>query len=149
VQDWYHLNKADKPGEGKGGYGTRRDGDRTHTGIDIQGPSGTPIVAIGDGKVVRVALDYRTVGYGLQVIVNHKNGYYSQYAHLDSIAVSQGDTVAGGYLIGTLGKTGNTPVQGDAHLHFEIRVGSPNAGFAVNPLPFFTLPIKAWLTLVQ
>ena len=91
-----------------------------HTGIDIDGTTGTPVVASKAGTV-SMASSYS--GYGNAVIVDHGGGYQTLYAHLSSFAVSAGQTVAQGQVVGNVGCTGSCT--GD-HLHFEVRVnGSP------------------------
>ena len=92
---------------------------RMHTGIDIDGTTGQPIVAANSGTVI-MAGPYS--GYGNCVIIDH-GGVQTLYAHMNSINVSQGQQIAQGEIVGTVGSTGN--VTGD-HLHFEVRVnGSP------------------------
>jgi len=94
-----------------------------NNGIDIQAPAGTPVRAVADGFV-----DYRDwlTGYGNCVILNHGKSYYTLYAHLSDVAVSTGQTVAGGDVIGTVGDTGS--LKGPM-LHFEVR----HAASAVDP----------------
>lgn len=98
---------------------------RMHTGIDIDGATGQPIVASNSGTVIMAGV---YSGYGNCVIIDH-GGVQTLYAHMNSINVSDGEQVAQGEIIGTVGATGN--VTGD-HLHFETRVnGSP-----VDPLTY-------------
>lgn len=97
----------------------------THRGIDISGKIGTPIIAAADGTVVDIK--YSNRGYGNNVYVHHKNGYSTFYAHLDSILVEKGDTVAVGDTIATLGSTGMST---GPHLHYEIR----KDGKAIDPV---------------
>lgn len=87
-----------------------------HEGVDIAAPSGTPVVAVADGVVVRVgdAGD----GYGTMVVVDHAGGLGSVYAHLSQAAVSPGAVVAAGSVIGRVGSTGRST---GPHLHFELR----------------------------
>jgi RHS repeat-associated protein len=139
VPGYYKLNEADKPGEGRGEFGTPRNtsrGPSTHPGIDIQAPVGTPVVAAGDGKVVNQKPN-PSATYGNQVVIDHGAGVYSQSAHLNSRLVKPGDMVKAGQEIGTVGTTGNTPKSGDSHLHFEVRMGSPGprsaGGTVVDP----------------
>ena len=99
---------------------------RMHTGIDIDGVTGEPVVASADGTVVLAA--YYS-GYGNAVIIDHGNGFSTLYGHLSSIDVDTGDVVAQGQLVGAVGCTGNCT--GD-HLHFEIRI----EGTPVDPLPY-------------
>lgn len=92
---------------------------RMHTGIDIDGYTGQPLVASKDGVVVMS--EYYS-GYGLTVVVDHGGGYATLYAHLSRTAVS-GGSIDQGDLVGYVGCTGSCT--GD-HLHFEVRVnGEP------------------------
>ncbi|CAN5542098.1 peptidoglycan DD-metalloendopeptidase family protein [soil metagenome] len=92
---------------------------RMHTGIDIDGYTGEPIVASKDGTVIQAG---SMSGYGNAVVIDHGGGVSTLYAHMSSIAVS-GGSVAQGQHIGNVGCTGSCT--GD-HLHFEVRLnGSP------------------------
>jgi murein DD-endopeptidase MepM/ murein hydrolase activator NlpD len=106
------------------GFGMRWG--RMHTGIDIAVGYGTPIHAAAAGRVIYAGwMD----GYGNLVFVDHGNGISTGYAHQSSIAVSNGQTVSQGQLIGYVGCTGHCF---GPHLHFEVRVnGSP-----VDPLGY-------------
>jgi murein DD-endopeptidase MepM/ murein hydrolase activator NlpD len=134
------LNRADRAGEGDGQYGTARTRGR-HGGIDLVGREGDPIFAAGGGTVVDIQPNPSTT-YGYQVVIDHGNGVFTQYAHLQrgSITVQPGDTVAAGDRIAGMGRTGNTPSAGDTHLHFEVRLGSPRpaaaGGRTVDPLQY-------------
>jgi murein DD-endopeptidase MepM/ murein hydrolase activator NlpD len=108
------------------GFGWR--GNRPHQGLDFPAASGTPVTAGGVGVVSSAG--YNAFGYGNLVIVDHRLGFQSWYAHLSSIAVVRGQAVSGGVLIGRVGSTGHST---GPHLHFELRVG----GAAVNPLTGF------------
>jgi murein DD-endopeptidase MepM/ murein hydrolase activator NlpD len=126
------INRADKAGEGEGEFGTSRGGgSRTHKGIDIEAPTGSRVAAFRDGKVVGV--DQDPSGYGLFITVQHANGLETRYAHLSGANVQVGDSVTAGQTIGKVGRSGNTPATGDAHLHFETRVN----GAAVDPRRYF------------
>lgn len=111
-------------------WGMERDGGaRKHEGIDIFAKKGTPVVAITDGAVSYTG--ERGIG-GKQVWL--RDGMFGKslyYAHLDGIAVEQGQHVKAGDTLGFVGNTGNarfTP----AHLHFGIY----RFGGAVDPLPY-------------
>ena len=93
---------------------------RQHTGIDIDGYTGQPIVASKDGVVVMA--EYYS-GYGNAVVIDHGGGYATLYAHLSRFATGNGASINQGDIIGYVGCTGSCT--GD-HLHFEVRVnGSP------------------------
>ncbi|MEU0296958.1 LysM peptidoglycan-binding domain-containing M23 family metallopeptidase, partial [Streptomyces microflavus] len=76
-----------------------------HTGSDFQAASGTPVLAIGPGTVVSAG---NSGSYGNEVVIQHEDGMYSQYAHQSSLNVSVGQTVTGGQQIGLSGSTGNS-----------------------------------------
>lgn len=84
-------------------------------GIGIAAPAGTPVKAVSSG---RVALVQRLGTYGLTVVVEHGNGYFSLYMQLASSTVSVGEAVQRGQVIGAVG--GENSDQGP-HLYFEIR----------------------------
>jgi len=98
-----------------------------HPGIDIANRSAPDILAADSGKVISVK--YQRYAYGNHVIIDHGNGYTTLYAHLSSVYVDQGQTIARGGAIGRMGTTGRST---GIHLHFEIRKN----GIAQNPLSF-------------
>ncbi|MET9727734.1 LysM peptidoglycan-binding domain-containing M23 family metallopeptidase [Streptomyces zaomyceticus] len=98
-----------------------------HTGVDFMASTGTTIVAVGPGTVYSAG---NGGAYGNQVVIQHADGTFSQYAHLSSISVSAGQTVRGGEQIGLSGATGNVT---GPHLHFEIRTG-PEYGSDIDPI---------------
>lgn len=99
---------------------------RMHTGIDIGVSYGTPIHAAASGQVIYAGwMD----GYGNLVFVDHGRGISTGYAHQSSIAVSNGQTVTQGQVIGYVGCTGHCF---GPHLHFEVRVN----GAPVDPLGY-------------
>lgn len=100
-----------------------------HTGQDFAVPIGTPVRAVGAGRVVRMSCGG---AFGIQIVVRHTDGYYTQYAHLASVAVDQGERVAPGQWIGQAGTTGNST---GPHLHFEVRV-TPELGSGIDPVPW-------------
>lgn len=100
--------------ESKVGDGCRGTA-RTHQGIDISGPGGTPILAAYDG-VVKIR-SYNS-GYGNFVDIEHPGGYMTRYAHMPQPSpVAPGTTVERGQQIGVVGRTGNSTGN---HLHFEV-----------------------------
>ncbi|GGV06487.1 peptidase [Streptomyces litmocidini] len=98
-----------------------------HTGVDFIASTGTPVHAVGPGTVYSAG---DGGAYGNQVVIQHADGTFSQYAHLSSISVSAGQAVSGGDQIGLSGATGNVT---GPHLHFEIRTG-PEYGSDIDPL---------------
>jgi murein DD-endopeptidase MepM/ murein hydrolase activator NlpD len=97
------------------GFGAPR-GDHLHTGIDFPVPYGTPVGAAGVGTTIYAGYNYG--GYGNLVVVQHRLGYTTWYAHLSSIATAVGQAVEGGTIIGYVGSTGDAT---GPHLHFEVR----------------------------
>ena len=90
----------------------------TKKGIEIQAREGSPIRSVSSGKVVYA--DWLK-GYGLVVIVDHTNGFYSLYAHASKLLVAEGNAVTMGQMIGHTGETGITE---DDTLYFELRKGT-------------------------
>lgn len=100
-----------------------------HKGIDIAGPSSRTIKAADNGIVVEAG--YNNGGYGNKVVIDHKNGMKTVYAHLDSISVKVGQIVEAGSAIGIMGSTGNST---GVHLHFEVYKN----GSLENPLNYLS-----------
>ena len=99
---------------------------KLHTGIDINGSTGTPISASADGTVI---LSQTYGGYGRAVVIDHGGGMATLYAHQSSIAVSVGEVVTRGEVIGYVGCTGSCT---GPHLHFEVRL----SGVPVDPMQY-------------
>lgn len=104
------------PGPIGDGFGAARGGGRLHQGLDFPVPFGTPVGAAGVGTTIFAAHNY--AGYGNLVVVQHRLGFTTWYAHLSSIATWVGQPVAGGTRIGYVGSTGFST---GPHLHFEVR----------------------------
>lgn len=85
-----------------------------HRGVDIAGNQGTPVVAAAPGKVIKVGYDDVD---GNHIVIQHTVRAKTMYAHLDTIAVTEGDIVGRDTQIGTVGATGLVT---GPHLHFEI-----------------------------
>ncbi|MBT2364547.1 peptidoglycan DD-metalloendopeptidase family protein [Streptomyces sp. ISL-10] len=100
-----------------------------HTGVDFIAGSGTSVKSVGPGTVVSAGW---SGSYGNEVVIQHGDGTYSQYAHLSSLSVSSGQSVSGGEQIGLSGSTGNST---GPHLHFEIRT-SPSYGSDIDPVAY-------------
>ena len=99
---------------------------RMHTGVDWAAPIGTPIVAAGNGTVIKAA---RESGYGNRVEIQHANGYITTYNHMSGFArgIVEGTRVRQGQVVGFLGMTG---LATGPHLHYEVIV----SGNFVDPL---------------
>lgn len=108
------------------GYGWRWG--RMHQGIDIAGPTGTPIVAAADGRVQFAA--WNSGGYGYLIEILHADGSLTRYAHNSRLLVQRGDLVEQGQEIALMGSTGYST---GPHCHFEIH---PAGKGAVNPLAY-------------
>lgn len=111
-------------------YGMRRHPilgySKFHQGVDFAAPTGTPVFAAGDGVVEEVG--YRN-GYGRFVLIRHRPGMETAYAHMSRFArgINPGDRVSQGDIIAYVGSTGRAT---GPHLHFEVRVD----GQAINPM---------------
>lgn len=90
-----------------------------HKGIDIAYGYNIPIVATAQGKVITI--DYEPLGFGNYIMIRHKYGFYTKYAHLQKVSVTRGQEVHQGQVIGTMGNTG---LSTGPHLHYEVRIGS-------------------------
>jgi septal ring factor EnvC (AmiA/AmiB activator) len=88
-------------------------------GIDIAAPIGTPVAAVAKGRVDFANDDYE--GMGGVIVLNHGDGYFTVYGHLDAVLVSSGQEVQPGATIGRVGDVGS--LKGPI-LHFEVRKGS-------------------------
>ena len=90
-----------------------------HKGMDFSTwRTGDPVIATANGQVVTAMYDNI---FGNSVIIKHKHGFYTRYAHMNSIRVKKGQYVSQGEIIGTLGNTGMTT---GPHLHYEVHIGS-------------------------
>lgn len=111
------------------GYGMRKHPilgyNKMHEGLDFGAPSGTPIMAAGDGVVEYAG---RRGSYGHYIKIRHPNQYQTVYAHMSGYAegISKGKRVKQGEVIGYVGSTGRST---GPHLHYEVRY----AGSPVNP----------------
>lgn len=104
---------------------------KDHQGLDLGGPEGTPVYASADG-IVDPTTGNNSDGYGNVVALQHAQNFFTLYAHLSRILVSEGERVRQGQIIGTVGSTG---LSTGNHLHFEIRVGGIR-GRALDPQDF-------------
>ena len=108
-------------------FGARRRKHRTHTGIDFPVAAGTPVGAAGVG--VTEFAGRNSGGYGKLVVVRHRLGYTTWYAHLSLITTRAGEQVTGGTRLGYVGSTGRAT---GPHLHFELRKNA----VPIDPVPY-------------
>jgi peptidoglycan hydrolase-like protein with peptidoglycan-binding domain len=108
-------------------FGARRRGGRTHTGIDFPVQAGTQVGAAGVG--VTEFAGWNSGGYGNLVVIRHRLGYTTWYAHLSTITTWVGEEVTGGTRIGYVGSTGHST---GPHLHFELRKNA----VPIDPMPY-------------
>lgn len=124
------IRKPIADGIMRSGFGYRRHPilgyAKLHTGVDWANPIGTPIVAAGNGTVIKAEWDS---GYGRRVEIQHINGYVTTYNHMSRFArgVSAGARVRQGQVIGYVGSTG---LSTGAHLHYEVVIN----GHFVDPM---------------
>ena len=108
-----------------------------HTGDDVRGTYGTPILSAADGKVIAVISGG---AYGLHTVISHGNGLTTMYAHQSRTTVRVGQIVGQGQVIGYVGSSGWVT---GPHLHFEVHVG----GVPYDPLGWFgsaRVPVPCW-----
>lgn len=103
------------------------DEENDHLGTDFSAKAGTPIFATATGTVEFAAMNS---SLGNNIVIDHKNGYKTSYAHLKDIKVRKGREVRKGDIIGTVGNTGNAS---GPHLHYTIT----KDGVPQNPELFF------------
>ena len=101
-------------------------GRRSHKGVDLSAPTGTPIYATADGMVSKAEW---FSSYGKFVSIEHGADLQTRYAHMSDITVTAGSRVRKGDIIGYVGSTGRST---GPHLHYEVRID----GQAVNPVPY-------------
>ncbi|UMY17919.1 M23 family metallopeptidase [Methylobacterium organophilum] len=124
------IRKPIADGIMRSGFGYRRHPilgyAKLHTGVDWANPVGTPIVAAGNGTVIKAEWDS---GYGRRVEIQHINGYVTTYNHMSRFArgVTAGARVRQGQVIGYVGSTG---LSTGAHLHYEVIIN----GHFVDPM---------------
>lgn len=124
------LRKPISEGEMRSGFGMRYHPimrySKMHTGIDWANKIGTPILAAGNGTIIKAEWDS---GYGRRIEIQHANGYVTSYSHQSAFAkgIAPGVKVRQGQVIGFLGNTG---LSTGPHLHYEVLV---NGNF-VNPM---------------
>lgn len=102
---------------------------RFHSGVDLAGSSGTPIVATRSGVVTTASYDWSG---GYYVVIDHQDGFASKYLHMTHYIVSSGDYVSAGQVIGYMGSTGTST---GPHLHFSVLYN----GNYVNPANYISI----------
>jgi len=117
-----------------------RSGGRTHKAMDILAPRGTPVVAVGDGRLVKL---FTSAQGGLTIYqFDREERFCYYYAHLDSYAanLNEGQEATRGQIIGYVGTTGNAP-PGAPHLHFAIfKIGAEKKWWDGVPIdPFLVI----------
>jgi murein DD-endopeptidase MepM/ murein hydrolase activator NlpD len=115
------------PGSIGDGFGAPREHGRRHMGIDFPVAAGTLVQAAGRGSTIFAG--FNSGGYGNLVVVQHRLGFTSWYAHLSRVSSWVGENVVGGTRIGYVGSTGHAT---GPHLHFEVR----RYGTPINPVPY-------------
>ncbi len=114
------------PGPIGSGFAPESAPGRRHDGLDFPVPYGTRVGAAGVGTTISAGYNYG--GYGNLVVVQHRLGFTTWYAHLSSITTWVGERVRGGTRIGLVGSTGRST---GPHLHFEVR----RYNTPINPVP--------------
>lgn len=116
------------------GFGYRNDPYlghwHLHTGLDFHAYMNTPVKATAGGRVICAGYSSTGQGYGIQVEIDHGNGYVTKYAHLSKVKVKYGQKVKRGDIIGLTGSTGWST---GPHLHYEVIKN----GVKVDPQHYF------------
>ena len=105
----------------------------SHQGVDYAIPEGSRVFATADGRIKDVVR--RRSSSGLTVIIDHGNGYETEYRHLSKINVHKGQNVRRGDIIAL---SGNTGLSLAPHLHYEIR----HKGMRVDPIHYFFMELS-------
>src|SRR5580704_15809937 len=137
--DWIRANSAPNlwPVEGQvtGSFGERIDpfnGEGAfHSGVDIGSSYGSPIIAPADGVVTFSDI---LGGYGKAIMIDHGNGISTRYGHLSGYAVTAGQRVHRGDVIGYVGESGRST---GPHLHYEVRINDT----PVNPYKYLRITV--------
>jgi murein DD-endopeptidase MepM/ murein hydrolase activator NlpD len=118
------------------GFGVPRGNGRTHQGVDMFSPCGTPLVAVMNGRIV--ANSFHGAAGNYLILRNKKIKRDYVYMHLRKPGLPKGTKVTMGQWIGSMGDTGNAS---GCHLHFEIWKGKwYRGGYPINPYP----SLQAW-----
>ncbi|GMO12041.1 MAG: M23 family metallopeptidase [Treponemataceae bacterium] len=104
-----------------------------HKGVDFSTyRAGDPVVATANGQIVTVGYDS---GFGNYIILKHKHGIYTRYAHMSAFKAQRGQFVTQGQIIGWVGNTG---ISTGPHLHYEVHIGSD----VVDPEKYINIKLK-------
>lgn len=128
------------------GFGYRTDpvygGGERHGGQDMAAATGTPVFATGDGVVIQA--EFKSNGYGNQIVIDHGYGYQTRYAHLSVISVVSGMRIGRGEQIGNVGSTGKST---GPHLHYEVVY----RGNRVNPMNYmdFNMSLDEYRSMIS
>ena len=101
--------------------GVKTQGIHGHNGVDLASSYGSNILAAADGDVIVSRNSGWNGGYGSYIVIRHDNGTQTLYAHLSGTAVSAGQHVTQGQVIGYMGNSGQVTGHTGIHLHFEVR----------------------------
>jgi murein DD-endopeptidase MepM/ murein hydrolase activator NlpD len=137
---------------GGGSFHAGREGNRYHNALDLNAAEKTDVVAAKPGKVAVANASFGKMG--ATVIVDHEDGDYTVYGHLNEVRAKQGACVKPGDLIGTVGYTGNGACLKEkglsAHLHFAV-IRAAQMGLADGGKPIETAVRNGndWLELAK
>jgi hypothetical protein len=127
-------------------YGSTANGTREpHHGVEFPNESGTPVYAAANGTILFAGPDKEAIYspwpnfYGNLVVIQHKDGLFTLYAHLSKIEVKAGGVAGAGTRIGEVGRTG---VAIGSHLHFEVRRGNVKDYFASQNPELWLVPAE-------
>ena len=131
------IRQGDSVARSGGRFDSARSGGKRHGALDLNAALGDPVYAIRDGKAAVSTANWGEMGN--TVILDHGDGEYSVYGHLDTLKVPKGATVKKGACIGTVGYSGNASKLKEAglppHLHFAIiRAGKSGLADKDKPL---------------
>ncbi|MEZ4667470.1 MAG: peptidoglycan DD-metalloendopeptidase family protein [Anaerolineae bacterium] len=138
-------------------YGSNAGGLQVHLGVDLENPSGTPILAAADGTIIYAGDDSstkfgpKTVYYGNLVVIQHGfvaadgRPVFTLYGHMQRVDVQTGQSVKQGEKIGIVGATG---VAFGPHLHFEVRLGDAYDYRSTRNPELWIYPFRKYGTLV-
>lgn len=124
--------------QGGGCWGNPRAGGRQHAGLDILAPNGSVVVAARGGTVINIDSPPDIGGFGHYIIIDHHDGTYALYGHVENIVVTKGQDINQGQQIASVGNGGNAEGVG-SQLHFQVQTvynnsASVNFSQTINPV---------------